>query len=88
MRSPYYDQALKIINQNNHFECLYRVPKDKWTEIINDFRAKLSLGGTVGNIVFNNVVIPVKKHIKENNVSLEDEIYNMFDHDLVNIKEE
>lgn len=88
MRSPYYDQALKIINQNNHFECLYCVPKDKWTEIINDFRAKLSLGGTVGNIVFNNVVIPVKKHIKENNVSLEDEIYNMFDHDLVNIKEE
>lgn len=88
MRSPYYDQALKIINQNNHFECLYFVPKDKWTEIINDFRAKLSLGGTVGNIVFNNVVIPVKKHIKENNVSLEDEIYNMFDHDLVNIKEE
>lgn len=87
-RSPYYDQALKIINQNNHFECLYCVPKDKWTEIINDFRAKLSLGGTVGNIVFNNVVIPVKKHIKENNVSLEDEIYNMFDHDLVNIKEE
>ena len=87
MRSPYYDQALKIINQNNHFECLYCVPKDKWTEIINDFRAKLSLGGTVGNIVFNNVVIPVKKHIKENNVSLEDEIYNMFDHDLVNIKE-
>lgn len=60
MRSPYYDQALKIINQNNHFECLYCVPKDKWTEIINDFRAKLSLGGTVGNIVFNNVVIPVK----------------------------
>lgn len=88
MRSPYYDQALKIINQNNHFECLYCVPKDKWTEIINYFRAKLSLGGTVGNIVFNNVVIPVKKHIKENNVSLEDEIYNMFDHDLVNIKEE
>lgn len=88
MRSPYYDQALKIINQNNHFECLYCVPKDKWTEIINDFRAKLSLGGTVGNIAFNNVVIPVKKHIKENNVSLEDEIYNMFDHDLVNIKEE
>lgn len=88
MRSPYYDQALKIINQNNHFECLYCVPKDKWTEIINDFRAKLSLGGTVGNIVFNNVVIPVKKHIKENNVSLEDEIYNMFNHDLVNIKEE
>lgn len=88
MRSPYYDQALKIINQNNHFECLYCIPKDKWTEIINDFRAKLSLGGTVGNIVFNNVVIPVKKHIKENNVSLEDEIYNMFDHDLVNIKEE
>lgn len=88
MRSPYYDQALKIINQNNHFECLYCVPKDKWTEIINDFRAKLSLGGTVGDIVFNNVVIPVKKHIKENNVSLEDEIYNMFDHDLVNIKEE
>ena len=88
MRSPYYDQALKIINQNNHFECLYCVPKDKWTEIINDFRAKLSLGGTVGNIVFNNVVIPVKKHIKENNVSLEDEMYNMFDHDLVNIKEE
>lgn len=88
MRSPYYDQALKIINQNNHFECLYCVPKDKWTEIINDFRAKLYLGGTVGNIVFNNVVIPVKKHIKENNVSLEDEIYNMFDHDLVNIKEE
>lgn len=88
MRSPYYDQALKIINQNNNFECLYCVPKDKWTEIINDFRAKLSLGGTVGNIVFNNVVIPVKKHIKENNVSLEDEIYNMFDHDLVNIKEE
>lgn len=88
MRSPYYNQALKIINQNNHFECLYCVPKDKWTEIINDFRAKLSLGGTVGNIVFNNVVIPVKKHIKENNVSLEDEIYNMFDHDLVNIKEE
>lgn len=88
MRSPYYDQALKIIDQNNHFECLYCVPKDKWTEIINDFRAKLSLGGTVGNIVFNNVVIPVKKHIKENNVSLEDEIYNMFDHDLVNIKEE
>lgn len=88
MRSPYYDQALKIINQNNHFECLYCVPKDKWTEIINDFRAKLSLGGTVGNIVFNNVLIPVKKHIKENNVSLEDEIYNMFDHDLVNIKEE
>lgn len=88
MRSPYYDQALKIINQNNHFECLYCVPKDKWTEIINDFRTKLSLGGTVGNIVFNNVVIPVKKHIKENNVSLEDEIYNMFDHDLVNIKEE
>lgn len=88
MRSPYYDQALKIINQNNHFECLYCVPKDKWTEIINDFRAKLSLGGTVGNIVFNNVVIPVKKHIKENNVSLEDEIYNMFDHDLINIKEE
>lgn len=88
MRSPYYDQALKIINQNNHFECLYCVPKDKWTEIITDFRAKLSLGGTVGNIVFNNVVIPVKKHIKENNVSLEDEIYNMFDHDLVNIKEE
>ena len=88
MRSPYYDQALKIINQNNHFECLYCVPKDKCTEIINDFRAKLSLGGTVGNIVFNNVVIPVKKHIKENNVSLEDEIYNMFDHDLVNIKEE
>lgn len=88
MRSPYYDQALKIINQNNHFECLYCVPKDKWTEIINNFRAKLSLGGTVGNIVFNNVVIPVKKHIKENNVSLEDEIYNMFDHDLVNIKEE
>lgn len=88
MRSPYYDQALKIINQNNHFECLYCVPKDKWAEIINDFRAKLSLGGTVGNIVFNNVVIPVKKHIKENNVSLEDEIYNMFDHDLVNIKEE
>lgn len=88
MRSPYYDQALKIINQNNHFECLYCVPKDKWTEIINDFRAKLSLGGTVGNIVFNNVVIPVKKHIKENNVSLEDEVYNMFDHDLVNIKEE
>lgn len=88
MRSPYYDQALKIINQINHFECLYCVPKDKWTEIINDFRAKLSLGGTVGNIVFNNVVIPVKKHIKENNVSLEDEIYNMFDHDLVNIKEE
>lgn len=88
MRSPYYDQALKIINQNNHFECLYCVHKDKWTEIINDFRAKLSLGGTVGNIVFNNVVIPVKKHIKENNVSLEDEIYNMFDHDLVNIKEE
>ena len=88
MRSPYYDQALKFINQNNHFECLYCVPKDKWTEIINDFRAKLSLGGTVGNIVFNNVVIPVKKHIKENNVSLEDEIYNMFDHDLVNIKEE
>lgn len=88
MRSPYYDQALKIINQNNHFECLYCVPKDKWTEIINDFRAKLSLGGTVGNIVFNNVVIPVKKHIKENNVSFEDEIYNMFDHDLVNIKEE
>jgi DNA polymerase III, subunit gamma and tau len=88
MRSPYYDRALKIINQNNHFECLYCVPKDKWTEIINDFRAKLSLGGTVGNIVFNNVVIPVKKHIKENNVSLEDEIYNMFDHDLVNIKEE
>lgn len=88
MRSPYYDQALKIINQNNHFECLYCVPKDKWTEIINDFRAKLSLGGTVGNIVFNNVVIPVKKHIKENNVSIEDEIYNMFDHDLVNIKEE
>ena len=88
MRSPYYDQALKIINQNNHFECLYCVPKDKWTEIINDFRAKLSLGGTVGNIVFNNVVIPVKKRIKENNVSLEDEIYNMFDHDLVNIKEE
>ena len=88
MRSPYYDQALKTINQNNHFECLYCVPKDKWTEIINDFRAKLSLGGTVGNIVFNNVVIPVKKHIKENNVSLEDEIYNMFDHDLVNIKEE
>lgn len=88
MRSPYYDQALKIINQNNHFECLYCVPKDKWTEIINVFRAKLSLGGTVGNIVFNNVVIPVKKHIKENNVSLEDEIYNMFDHDLVNIKEE
>lgn len=88
MRSPYYDQALKIMNQNNHFECLYCVPKDKWTEIINDFRAKLSLGGTVGNIVFNNVVIPVKKHIKENNVSLEDEIYNMFDHDLVNIKEE
>lgn len=88
MRSPYYDQALKIINQNNHFECLYCVPNDKWTEIINDFRAKLSLGGTVGNIVFNNVVIPVKKHIKENNVSLEDEIYNMFDHDLVNIKEE
>mgnify|MGYP002795595739 FL=1 len=88
MRSPYYDQTLKIINQNNHFECLYCVPKDKWTEIINDFRAKLSLGGTVGNIVFNNVVIPVKKHIKENNVSLEDEIYNMFDHDLVNIKEE
>lgn len=88
MRSPYFDQALKIINQNNHFECLYCVPKDKWTEIINDFRAKLSLGGTVGNIVFNNVVIPVKKHIKENNVSLEDEIYNMFDHDLVNIKEE
>lgn len=88
MRSPYYDQSLKIINQNNHFECLYCVPKDKWTEIINDFRAKLSLGGTVGNIVFNNVVIPVKKHIKENNVSLEDEIYNMFDHDLVNIKEE
>lgn len=88
MRSPYYDQALKIINQNNHFECLYCVPKNKWTEIINDFRAKLSLGGTVGNIVFNNVVIPVKKHIKENNVSLEDEIYNMFDHDLVNIKEE
>ncbi len=88
MRSPYYDQALKIINQNNHFECLYCVPKDKWTEIINDFRAKLSLGGTVGNIVFNNVVIPVKKHIKENNVSLEDDIYNMFDHDLVNIKEE
>ena len=88
MRSPYYDQALKIINQNNHFECLYCVPKDKWTEIINDFRAKLSLGGTVGNIVFNNVVIPVKKHIKENNVSLEDEIYNMFDYDLVNIKEE
>ena len=88
MRSPYYDQALKIINQNNHFECLYCVPKDKWTEIINDFRAKLSLGGTVGNIVFNNVVIPVKKHIKENNVSLEDEIYNMFDHNLVNIKEE
>lgn len=88
MRSPYYDQALKIINQNNHFECLYCVPKDKWTEIINDFRAKLSLGGTVGNIVFNNVVIPVKKYIKENNVSLEDEIYNMFDHDLVNIKEE
>lgn len=88
MRSPYYDQALKIINQNNHFECLYCVPKDKWTEIINDFRAKLSLGGTVGNIVFNNVVIPVKKHIKKNNVSLEDEIYNMFDHDLVNIKEE
>lgn len=88
MRSPYYDQALKIINQNNHFECLYCVPKDKWTEIINDFRAKLSLGGTVGNIVFNNVVIPVKKHIKENNISLEDEIYNMFDHDLVNIKEE
>lgn len=88
MRSPYYDQALKIINQNNHFECLYCVPKDKWTEIINDFRAKLSLGGTVGNIVFNNVVISVKKHIKENNVSLEDEIYNMFDHDLVNIKEE
>ena len=88
MRSPYYDQALKITNQNNHFECLYCVPKDKWTEIINDFRAKLSLGGTVGNIVFNNVVIPVKKHIKENNVSLEDEIYNMFDHDLVNIKEE
>lgn len=88
MRGPYYDQALKIINQNNHFECLYCVPKDKWTEIINDFRAKLSLGGTVGNIVFNNVVIPVKKHIKENNVSLEDEIYNMFDHDLVNIKEE
>lgn len=88
MRSPYYDQALKIINQNNHFECLYCVPKDKWTEIINDFRAKISLGGTVGNIVFNNVVIPVKKHIKENNVSLEDEIYNMFDHDLVNIKEE
>lgn len=88
MRSPYYDQALKIINQNNHFECLYCVPKDKWTEIINDFRAKLSLGGTVGNIVFNNVVIPVKKHIKENNVSLEDEIYDMFDHDLVNIKEE
>lgn len=88
MRSPYYDQALKIINQNNHFEYLYCVPKDKWTEIINDFRAKLSLGGTVGNIVFNNVVIPVKKHIKENNVSLEDEIYNMFDHDLVNIKEE
>lgn len=88
MRSPYYDQAFKIINQNNHFECLYCVPKDKWTEIINDFRAKLSLGGTVGNIVFNNVVIPVKKHIKENNVSLEDEIYNMFDHDLVNIKEE
>ena len=87
MRSPYYDQALKIINQNNHFECLYCVPKDKWTEIINDFRAKISLGGTVGNIVFNNV-IPVKKHIKENNVSLEDEIYNMFDHDLVNIKEE
>ena len=63
MRSPYYDQALKIINQNNHFECLYCVPKDKWTEIINDFRAKLSLGGTVGNIVFNNVVIPVKKHL-------------------------
>lgn len=88
MRSPYYDQALKIINQNNHFECLYCVPKDKWTEIINDFRAKLSLGGTVGNIVFNNVVIPVKKHIKENNISLEDEIYNMFNHDLVNIKEE
>ena len=88
MRSPYYDQALKTINQNNHFECLYCVPKDKWTEIINDFRAKLSLGGTVGNIVFNNIVIPVKKHIKENNVSLEDEIYNMFDHDLVNIKEE
>ena len=60
----------------------------EYPKAINDFRAKLSLGGTVGNIVFNNVVIPVKKHIKENNVSLEDEIYNMFDHDLVNIKEE
>lgn len=88
MKSPYYDQALKIINQNNHFECLYCVPKDKWTEIINDFRTKISSGGTVGSIVFNNVVIPVRKHIKENNVSLEDEVYNMFDHDLVNIKEE
>lgn len=88
MRSPYYEEALKIINQNNHFECLYCVPKDKWTEIINDFRAKLSLGGTIGSIVFNSVVIPVRKHIKENSVSLEDEVYNMFDHDLVNIKEE
>lgn len=88
MRTPYYEEALKIISKANEFDALYCVPQDKWTEIINDFRAKLSSGGSVGNIVFNPVVIPVRKHVKENNVSLEDEVYDMFDHDLVNIKEE
>lgn len=88
MKSPYYEQVIKTIAEAQSFNDLYCVPQDKWTEIINDFRAKMSAGGTVGSIEFNPVVIPVHKHVKEKKVSLEDEVYNMFDHDLVNIKEE
>lgn len=88
MKSPYYEQVIKTIAEAQSFNDLYCVPQDKWTEIINDFRAKMSAGGTVGSIEFNLVVIPVHKHVKEKKESLEDEVYNMFDHDLVNIKEE
>lgn len=85
MKNPYYDQVLKIVNDYNSFYC---VPQDIWNMILTDFRNKAKNGGQIGNIKLDNIVIPILKHIKDENVSLEDQVYEMFERDLVNIKEE
>lgn len=85
MKNPYYNQVLKIVGNYNQFYC---VPQEIWNIIINDFRNKVKLGGQIGSIKLDNIVIPILKHIEEENLSLEDQVYEMFERDLVNIKEE
>lgn len=85
MKNPYYNQVLKIVNDYNNFYC---IPQDIWNKILTDFRNKVKNGGQIGNIKLDNIVIPILKHIEDENISLEDQVYEMFERDLVNIKEE